>query len=139
MLAKDDVVIFGFGAADSTLMKTFANTADKLRQDYTFAHTSASASDEAVINKLGHSDAIVRFRTKYLANKFEAATVTYEVKDDDKGAMAAFIADNKHGMVGHRTSDNPKEFKVMLLMLMFGCNRNFNSLKRIPRFLGRRQ
>ena len=108
MLAKDDVVIFGFGAADSTLMKTFANTADKLRQDYTFAHTS----DEAVMKKLGQSDAIVLFRPKHLANKFEAATVTYEGKDDDKGAMAAFIADNKHGMVGHRTSDNAKEFKV---------------------------
>merc|ERR1719286_79157 len=41
MLAKDDVVIFGFGAADSTLMKTFSKTADKLRQEYNFAHSSA--------------------------------------------------------------------------------------------------
>ena len=123
MLAKDDVVIFGFGAADSTLMKTFAKTADKLRQDYT----------ETVMKKLGHSEAIVLFKPKHLANEFEAATVTYEGKDDYHGAMAAFIAENKHGMIGHRTSDNAKEFKVMLLMLMFGCNHNFNSMKRIIR------
>ena len=38
MLAKDDVVIAGLGAADSALMKTFAKTADKLRQDYTSVH-----------------------------------------------------------------------------------------------------
>ena len=64
--------------------------------------------------------------------------MTYEGKDDDKGAMAAFIADNKHGMVGHRTSDNAKEFKVMFCsnVLKFCCNRDFNLLKRIPRFLG---
>ena len=55
---------------------------------------------------------MVLFRPKHLANKFEAATVTYDSKEDDKGTMAAFIADNKHGMVGHRTSDNAKEFKV---------------------------
>jgi len=115
MLAKDDVVIIGCGAADSTLMKTFAKTSDKLRQDYTFAHTS----DEAVMKKLGHSDAVVLFRPKHLANKFEAATVTYEGKEDDKGAMAAFIADNKHGMVGHRTSDNAKEFKEPIVVAYY--------------------
>ena len=85
------------------------------------------------MKKLGHSEAIVLFKPKHLANEFEAATVTYEGKDDYHGAMATFIAENKHGMIGHRTSDNAKEFKVMLLMLMFGCNHNFNSMKRIIR------
>ena len=48
VLAKDEVVVFGFGASDSSIMKTFAKTADKLRQEYFFAHTS----DEEVMKKL---------------------------------------------------------------------------------------
>merc|ERR1719322_787619 len=61
MLAKDDVVIFGFGAADSTLMKTFSKTADKLRQEYNFAHSSAEAEamlakDDVVIFGFGAAD-----------------------------------------------------------------------------------
>ena len=74
-------------------------TADKLRQGYTFAHTI----DEAVMKKLGHSDANVLLRPKHQANKFEAATMKYEGKDDDNGARAVFIADNKHGMVNHNS------------------------------------
>ena len=108
MLTKDDVVIFGFGAADSTIMKTFAKTADKLRQEYNFAHTSA----EEVMTKLGQKEGIVLYRPKHLANKFEEGSVVYFGKSDDKAAVAAFIADNRHGIVGHRTSDNAKDFKV---------------------------
>ena len=82
MFVKDDVVIFEFGAADSTLMKIFAKTADKLRQGYTYPH-----SHEAVMKKLGLSDAVVLFRPKpkHLSNKFESATVTYEGKKNVKG------------------------------------------------------
>ena len=108
VLAKPEVVIFGFGAADSTIMKTFAKTADKLRESYMFAHSS----EEAVLAKLGQKEGVVLYRPNHLANKFEESTVSYTGSGDDKGALASFIADNKHGICGHRTSDNGKEFKV---------------------------
>merc|ERR1719186_2281973 len=60
ILAKKDVVIFAFGAADSTIQQTFAKTAAKLREDYTFAHTSA----EEVMTKLGQKEGVVLFRPK---------------------------------------------------------------------------
>ena len=82
--------------------------ADQLRQNCTFAHTT----DEAVMKKLGQSVANVLVRPKHLADNFEAASVTYEGKDDDNGATADFIADNKHGMVNLRTSGLKKPIVV---------------------------
>ena len=114
VLAKPEVVIFGFGAADSAIMKTFAKTADKLREDYMFAHTSA----EAVMTKLGQSEGVVLYRPKHLANKFEEATVTYSGNADDKATLASWIAGNKHGICGHRTTDNAKEFKVSISLCL---------------------
>jgi len=114
MLAKDDVVIFGFGAADSTLMKTFSKTADKLRQEYNFAHSSA----EEVLAKYV-KEGVVLYRPKHLANKFEDGSVTYDGAADDKSAMASFIADNRHGIAGHRTADNAKDFKEPLVVAYY--------------------
>ena len=107
MLAKDDVVIFGFGATDSTVMKTFAKTADKLRQEYNFAHTSA----EEVMTKLGKKEGVILYRPKHLDSQFEDGSVTYT-----EGDMATWIIDNKHGIAGHRTSDNVKEFTKVILL-----------------------
>ena len=108
ILAKKDVVIFGLGAADSTIQQTFSKTAAKLREEYTFAHTSA----EEVLAKLGHTEGVVMFRPKHLQNKFEDATAVYDGSASDKGALATWVADNIHGLCGHRTGDNAKDFKV---------------------------
>merc|ERR1712242_671620 len=99
-------------------MGTFTKTADKLREDYAFAHTSAGA----IMAKLGHEEAVVLYRPKHLANKFEEATVVYSGKADDKSALAAWIADNKHGMAGHRTTDNAKEFKEPLVVAYYAVD-----------------
>merc|ERR1712203_140177 len=85
LLAKPEVVIFGFGAADSTIMKTFAKTADKLRENYMFAHSS----EEAVMTKLGQKEGVVLFRPKQLANKFEESSVSYTGSVDVKAALAS--------------------------------------------------
>jgi len=110
LLAKTEVVIFGIGASDSTIQQTFSKTAAKLREDYTFAHTSA----EDVMAKLGHTEGVVMFRPKHLQNKFEDSEVIYSESASDKGALAAWIADNIHGLCGHRTGDNVKDFKVKM-------------------------
>jgi len=118
VLAKSEVVIFGFGAADSTIMKTFSKTADKLRESYMFAHTS----EEAVMTKLGQKEGVVLYRPKHLANKFEESTVSYTGSADDKGALASWIADNKNGICGHRTTDNGKEFKEPLVVAYYAVD-----------------
>jgi len=118
VLAKTEVVIFGFGAADSTIMKTFAKTADKLRENYMFAHTS----EEAVMTKLGQKEGVVLFRPKQLANKFEESSVSYTGSADDKAALASWIAASKHGVCGHRTSDNAKDFKEPLVVAYYGVD-----------------
>merc|ERR550517_2119342 len=99
-------------------MKTFSKTADKLRESYMFAHSS----EEAVLAKLGQKVGVVLYRPKHLANKFEESTVSYTGSGDDKGALASFIADNKHGICGHRTSDNGKEFKEPLVVAYYGVD-----------------
>jgi len=118
LLAKTEVVIFGIGASDSTIQQTFSKTAAKLREDYTFAHTSA----EDVMAKLGHTEGVVMFRPKHLQNKFEDSEVIYSESASDKGALAAWIADNIHGLCGHRTGDNVKDFKMPLVVAYYGVD-----------------
>jgi len=76
MLAKNEVVVFAFGAADSTIQQTFAKTAAKMREDFAFAHSSA----EAVMTALGQSEGVVLYRPKHLAKNFEEL-VTENTKD----------------------------------------------------------
>lgn len=118
ILAKKDVVIFAFGPADSAIQQTFAKTAAKLREDYNFAHSSA----EEVLTKLGQTEAVVLYRPKHLKNKFEDDTVVYDGSATDKGALAAWISDNFHGLCGHRTGDNAKDFKMPLVVAYFGVD-----------------
>merc|ERR550525_249277 len=83
-----------------------------------FAHSS----EEAVLAKLGQKDGVVLYRPNHLANKFEEGTVTYSGSADDKGALASWIAGNKHGICGHRTTDNAKEFKEPLVVAYYAVD-----------------
>jgi len=118
ILGKTDAVIFCFGAADSTIQQTFAKTAAKLREEYTFAHTSA----EDVMAKLGHTEGVVLFRPKHLQSKFEDSAVVYSGSDSDKGALSTWIGDNINGLCGHRTTDNAKEFKMPLVTAYYSVD-----------------
>ena len=91
-------------------VKPNSSKISKLKQDCTFAHTS----DEIVMKKLGQSDAVVPFRPKSMANKFEATMVTHEGKKDDRSAMATYIANNNHNIVGHWTNDTEDAVKAKL-------------------------
>merc|ERR1712241_1464622 len=70
----------------------------------------------------GQSEGVVLYRPKHLANKFEEATVTYSGSADDKAALASWIAGNKHGICGHRTTDNAKEFKEPLVVAYYAVD-----------------
>ena len=69
--------------------------------------------------KLGHIERVVMFRPKQLQNKFEDFEVIYSESASDKGALTAWIVDNIHGLCGHRTGDNAKEFKIPLVVAYY--------------------
>jgi len=118
LLAKSDAVIFGFGAADSTVMGTHSKTAAKMREEYTFAHSSS----EEVMKKLGHTEGVVLFRPKHLHNKFEDSAVVYDGSASDKGALGSWIGKNIHGLCGHRSTDNAKDFKMPLVVAYYNVD-----------------
>jgi protein disulfide isomerase family A protein 3 len=109
MLAKPEVVVFGFGEQPA-----LAKAAAKLRESIAFAHTTS----EEVMTKLGHKDAIVLFRPKNLQSKFEKSEVVYESSDP----VDQWIHANYHGLCGVRTTDNAGDFKNPLVTAYFAVD-----------------
>jgi len=106
-LAKEEVVVWSLGAEDSDLAKTFQKVAAKLRETVAFANSA----DEAVAKEVGQPlGSVVLVRPKQLQTKMEASQVVYDGSATDKAALEAFINQNYHGLVGHRTTDNAKDF-----------------------------
>jgi len=106
-LAKADVVVWYLGAEDDDLSKTFQKVAAKLRENVNFAHSASEEVAKAVGQPLG---SVVLVRPKQLQTKMEASLVTYAGSATDKSALEAFITQKYHGLVGHRTPDNAKDF-----------------------------
>merc|ERR1712038_2031507 len=102
LLAKTKEVVVVANLEDSAKMDAFQEVASKMRESNAFAH-SASTSD---VRKAG----VYLHRPKHLQSKFEAAALKYD-GDMDKVALEAFIKDNYHGLVGHKTFDNAADFK----------------------------
>jgi len=106
-LNKEEVVVYYLGDDDSDLGKTFQKVAAKMRETVSFAHSS----DEAVAKAVGQSlGSVVLVRPKHLQSKLEPSQVVYDGSESDKTALETFITKNYHGLAGHRTSDNAKDF-----------------------------
>lgn len=103
--AKDDVVVIGFFEKESDLKGDFLKTADKLREEVTFAHSSA----KEVLEKAGYKNNVVLYRPKRLQNKFEESSVVYD-GETEKYSLKAFIKENYHGLVGVRQKENIQDF-----------------------------
>lgn len=103
---KDDVAVVGFFEKESDLKGAFLKLADKLREKVRFGHSAS----KAVLDNVGHKDAIVLYRPKHLHNKFEPDSVKYE-GGSKKEEIDTFINKNYHGLVGHRHRENANEFK----------------------------
>ncbi|PNF35559.1 Protein disulfide-isomerase A3 [Cryptotermes secundus] len=104
-IGKDDVAVVGFFEKETDLKGAFLKLADKLRERVRFGHSTT----KAVLEKAGHTDAIVLFRPKHLLNKFEPNSVTYEGASK-KEDVESWINKNYHGLVGHRHRDNVNDF-----------------------------
>lgn len=118
-ISKDDVAVVGFFSSKSSdLRAAFLGVADKLRESVRFGHSS----NPAVLEKQGVKDAVILFRPKHLANKFEEATVTYTTESSNQQALETFIKSNYHGLVGHRTRDNGADFKQPLVIAYYAVD-----------------
>ncbi|XP_049882601.1 protein disulfide-isomerase A3 [Pectinophora gossypiella] len=110
-LNKDDVVVIGFFEKESDLKGEFIKTADKMREEVTFAHSSA----KEVLDKAGYKDNVVLYRPKRLQNKFEESSVVY----NGEGSIKAFIKEKYHGLVGLRQKDNMQDFTNPLVVAYY--------------------
>ncbi|XP_063616437.1 protein disulfide-isomerase A3 [Cydia splendana] len=112
-LKKDEVTIIGFFEKESDLKGEFLKTADKMREEVTFAHSTA----KEVLDKAGYKDNVVLYRPKRLQNKFEESSVVYSGDD-----LKAFIKDKYHGLVGVRQKDNIADFSNPLVVAYYGVD-----------------
>lgn len=113
---KKDVVIVGlFGSASDA--EPFLKTAGQLREDASFAHSISGA--------LGKELGVFLVRPKNLQSKFEDAELKYDGKME-KGALADWVKKNYHGLCGHRTSDNAKDFKLPLVTAYYDVDYSKN-------------
>jgi len=119
LLAKPETVVLGLGDSSSTLLKTFLKAADKLREDVAFGHSS----EAAVLEKLGvEGPAVVLYRPANLKNKFEESSLTYSGGESDKAVLVQWIKDSYHGLCGHRTTSNTKDFSLPLVTAYYAVD-----------------
>eukprot|EP00088_Acartia_fossae_P071285 TRINITY_DN9755_c0_g1_i3.p1 TRINITY_DN9755_c0_g1~~TRINITY_DN9755_c0_g1_i3.p1 ORF type:complete len:486 (-),score=166.12 TRINITY_DN9755_c0_g1_i3:853-2310(-) len=116
MLNKDEVVIYCLGEESSDLCKTFQKVAAKLRENYAFAHSDSEEVAKTVGGSLG---SVILVRPKHLQSKLEDSVVVYDGSATDKSALEAFITKNYHGLAGHRTTDNARDFGQSNLVVAY--------------------
>ena len=66
------------------------------------------------VGNLGKEVGVVLIRPKNLRSKFEDAEVKYDGKME-KDALVKWVKSNYHGLCGHRTTDNAKDFQIPLV------------------------
>jgi len=118
-LAKPEVVVYCLGEEASDLCKTFQKVAAKLRETVAFAHSDSEDVAKAVGQDLG---SVVLVRPKHLQSKLEPSQVVYSGSATDKTALEAFINENYHGLAGHRTTDNAKDFAGAVMVAYYAVD-----------------
>jgi protein disulfide isomerase family A protein 3 len=103
VLAKPEVVVVSYSKDNEDV---FLKVANGLRETVAFAHGAAG------------KEGIVLHRPKTLQSKFEPAELKYEGKMD-KDSITKWVNENYHGLCGHRTPDNARDFKEPLVMAFF--------------------
>ena len=74
---------------------------------------------------MGKELGVFLVRPKHLQSKFEDAELKYDGKME-KGAPADWVKKNYHGLCGHRTSDNAKDFKLPLVTAYYDVDYSKN-------------
>ncbi|XP_037945854.1 protein disulfide-isomerase A3-like [Teleopsis dalmanni] len=110
-LEAKETTIFGyFEDTDSQLAKLFLKYADKNREKFRFGHSS----NADVLSQQDETDAIVLIRAPHLTNKFEESKIRF-TGSLSESSLSTFVKENFHGLVGHRTQDNARDFQNPLI------------------------
>lgn len=102
LLEKPEVVVINYDKSNDDVFQKVANS---LRETVAFGHMD---SDKG----------LVLHRPKHLQSKFEPSELKYDGKMD-KDSITTWIKANYHGLVGHRTPDNAREFKEPLVNVYY--------------------
>ncbi|XP_055529979.1 protein disulfide-isomerase A3-like [Wyeomyia smithii] len=115
-LKVQETTLVGFFQKESDLKGVFLKYADSQRERLRFGHSSA----QDVLEKQGETDAIVLFRAKQFANKFESDFVRFEGKTKDD--LSTFVKENFHGLCGVRTRDTVNDFKPPMVVVYYAVD-----------------
>jgi len=117
-LDKPEVVVYFLGEENTDLSRTFHKVAAKMRENVAFAHSS----EDAVAEVLGQKEnSIVLVRPKHLQSKLEPSQIVWD-GGNDKNALEAWILKEYHGLAGHRTTDNAKDFVGASVVAYYGVD-----------------
>jgi protein disulfide isomerase family A protein 3 len=110
LLKKNEVVVISY-LTEKSDQDIFGKVANVLRESVAFGHAASSTKGKG----------IVLYRPTILQSKFEDKEVIYDGKID-KDDITKWVKENYHGLVGHRTLDNAKDFKEPLVIVYFGVD-----------------
>ena len=110
LLKKPEVVVVSY-LTEKADQDVFAKVANTLRESVAFGHAPTSTKGKG----------IVLYRPINLQSKFEDKEVKYE-GEVEKDAITKWIKENYHGLVGHRTINNNKDFKEPLIVAYFAVD-----------------
>ena len=110
LLKKQEVVVVSY-LTEKSDQDIFAKVANTLRESVAFGHAPTSTKGKG----------IVLYRPTNLQSKFEDKEVKYE-GEVEKEAITKWIKENYHGLVGHRTLDNAKDFKEPLVIAYYAVD-----------------
>ncbi|XP_055534818.1 protein disulfide-isomerase A3-like [Wyeomyia smithii] len=115
-LKVQETTLVGFLQKESDLKGVFLKYADSQRERLRVGHSSA----QDVLEKQGETDAIVLFRAKQFANKFEPDFVRFEGKT--KNDLSTFVKENFHGLCWVRTRDTVNDFKPPMVVVYYAVD-----------------
>jgi protein disulfide isomerase family A protein 3 len=104
LLDKPEVVVVNYDKSNDDVFQKVANS---LRESVAFGHGIMDSDKGLVLH-----------RPKHLQSKFEPSQVKYDGAMD-KDSISQWIKTNYHGLVGHRTPDNAKDFKEPLVTVYY--------------------
>lgn len=114
---RTDVIVVGLFDSP-TDAEPFLKAANQLREDADFAHST--------LGKLDKELGVFLIRPKNLRSKFEDAELKYGGKKE-KDAIVDWVKANYHGLCGHRTPDNAKDFKLPLVTAYYDVDYTKNA------------
>lgn len=106
-MKKPEVVVVSY-LTEKDEQDVFSKVAGALRESVAFGHAPTSTKGKG----------IVLYRPTILQSKFEEKELKYDGKIE-KSALTTWIKENYHGLVGHRTPDNSKDFKEPLVTIYY--------------------